>query len=594
MQGRTQQLRVFVFLCGILLLLAISSCQHDRDDSAIPDVKTANATPIASIVGNDRKASLGSLVIVSGADSSDLEQQPLNYVWNVIDPDNEAYPLENPGAEQITVIPTKKGEYKVTLKVSDGIDESDEDLVHIIADNNLPVAKPAYLGKVEAGSTITLDASQSSAEDEGQALTYLWEFMIKPKSSQADFSDPTVQQPTLYLDVAGIYGIHLTVSDGYERSHIAMLVLDTNSTGEKKPIADAGRDIILISTSTPYTIDGSGSSDPKLLPLEFQWEIINKPPQSNASIVDFRNPVTELNLDKRGSYVLQLSVTNSEGQSDKDTVVITDKRQGLFCADCHNIDQAGGPKDHPMQIENVYSDCGRCHRLNSWQVGPAVPGSEFHRTLTRSTHPVFSGLIGDHKGIVSRCSECHLADKDAVILTHPKSSNRCNACHATQTWFSNQHVEHSKALGACKDCHGTQKSVTHIPTTADCSLCHTKIDWKTTHQDPHTILGSDCVACHDVQLEQFHDNHDIFSDQCGNCHFVHNWTDNISNRFETIGDCFYCHNGNTFPGKPEKHMPVSNNCHQCHTLLEWKPVYTFNHDETEAECVVCHPDPTNP
>lgn len=603
MRGRIQLLRVVVFVCGLFLLANLSSCRHDREPISSPDVKSANATPLASIVGSDRKASLGSIVIISGADSSDLEEQPLNYVWNVIDPDKEAYPLENPAAEQIAVIPVKKGEYRVTLKVSDGIAESKEDLVHIIANNNLPIARPGFAGIEEINNTITLDASQSSPEDEGQTLSFLWELTTKPEGSQASISDVSAMQPTFLLDAAGWYLVHLVVNDGYERSHSAPLVFKVGTssgtgpdpgTSNTPPVADAGKDVIIIGTDLPYTVDGSGSYDPRLLDLTYQWTILNKPPKSEVSLSNQNRPVAELHLNKRGSYVLQLTVTNSAGLSHSDTVVVTDKRMGLFCADCHNVDYAGGAKDHPEAIKNVYSDCGRCHRTGTWLVGPAVPGSEFHSELTRAKHPIFSGLIGDHKGIVSRCSECHLSDKTDVALTHPRTSNRCNACHITKTWQSNLTMEHSKALGPCLDCHNTQKSASHIPTSADCSLCHEKINWITTHEDPHSVLGSDCIACHDVQLQQFHDRHDTFSDQCANCHFVHDWSGGKSNRFETIGDCFYCHNGNTFPGKPDNHLPVSNSCHQCHTLLEWKPVYNFNHEETEEKCVVCHPDPANP
>lgn len=605
MKGSKQRKSVVLYLCVLFTLASLFACRHEYLNLPIGDVQSANATPIASIVGGDRKAALGTTVIISGADSSDIENQALFYSWKVIDPEGELYPLDSPNTEQIIVIPVKAGQYRVFLKVSDGREESGEDLVHIVANNNMPVAIPVYSGIEAVGNTITLDGSKSSAEDAGQILTYQWELTFKPDESQTFISDPSAASPTLLLDVQGWYLIHLIVSDGFQRSHSEPRLIKAgppiftnpgtpNPRPPKSttpPVAKAGKDIILMRTDVPYALDGSSSYDPKDLPLSFQWDILSKPAGSIAELTNASDPQPEVNPDVRGSYVIQLTVTNSVNLKHSDTVVITDKRLGLFCADCHNEDNAGGPAHHPMSVRHVYSDCGRCHRIGTWEVGPAVPGSDFFDELTRGTRRVFSGLIGNHEGIVSRCSECHLSDLKDAALTHPTTSNRCNACHNTTGWLSKLTLEHTRALGQCVDCHTRDKPSTHIQTINDCNLCHDKTDWALIIADPHGTQGSDCVQCHDVDLKQFHGTHDTFSDQCGpECHTVNNWTENKNNRFETIGDCLYCHNGNTFPGKPDNHLPVSNQCHQCHTLLEWSPAYQFNHQETEAKCITCHPN----
>jgi hypothetical protein len=67
------------------------------------------------------------------------------------------------------------------------------------------------------------------------------------------------------------------------------------------------------------TLDGSGSSDPNvpaLLPLTYQWSLLQKPLGSAAQLSNVAAEKPTLSLDVAGDYDVQLDVTNSASVQD--------------------------------------------------------------------------------------------------------------------------------------------------------------------------------------------------------------------------------------------------------------------------------------
>ncbi len=92
----------------------------------------------------------------------------------------------------------------------------------------------------------------------------------------------------------------------------------------KPPIADAGQDQT-IHTGVLVTLDGSASSDPdEDYPLAYSWSIIEKPEDSNATLIypDTQSPM--FLPDAIGDYIISLTVTDSQGLgSNPDTVLVS-------------------------------------------------------------------------------------------------------------------------------------------------------------------------------------------------------------------------------------------------------------------------------
>ena len=117
------------------------------------------------------------------------------------------------------------GIYIVELIVSDGEEQSAPDQVTITATkaNAAPIALAGSDQTVVAGDLVNLDGS-SSYDDDGDALSYQWQFADKPSASQSVLSDTGIATPNFTADLPGKYSLQLTVSDGIT-SAIAQVII---------------------------------------------------------------------------------------------------------------------------------------------------------------------------------------------------------------------------------------------------------------------------------------------------------------------------------------------------------------------------------
>ena len=88
------------------------------------------------------------------------------------------------------------------------------------------------------------------------------------------------------------------------------------------PTADAGPDQTADVEAT-VTLDGSESSDPDGDTLTYSWSIDSQPSDSTASLSDATVVNPSLTLDEVGEYRIQLSVSDGNGGTAEDLVVIT-------------------------------------------------------------------------------------------------------------------------------------------------------------------------------------------------------------------------------------------------------------------------------
>ena len=87
------------------------------------------------------------------------------------------------------------------------------------------------------------------------------------------------------------------------------------------PIADAGRDTVIVLPIDSTTLDGSASTDPDATIQSYQWTKIAGPASFNIS-----NPSDSITVVKNlvaGTYQFELKVTDNGGLSAKDTVQIS-------------------------------------------------------------------------------------------------------------------------------------------------------------------------------------------------------------------------------------------------------------------------------
>jgi len=184
-----------------------------------------------------------------------------------------------------------------------------------------PVAK--------AGNDVTLTLPVNSTTLSGSASTpapgssitgYGWSKVSGP--SQFTIATPATIGTAVSNLVVGVYVFRLTVNDANGSSATDDITVTVNgSGGSTKPIASAGNDKSVV---VPYstTLDGTGSSAAAGSTLaSYRWTKVSGPAQFN--IVSPNSVYTWLNSLSVGVYTFRLTVTDANGFSSSDDVIVT-------------------------------------------------------------------------------------------------------------------------------------------------------------------------------------------------------------------------------------------------------------------------------
>ncbi|WP_163933714.1 PKD domain-containing protein [Paraferrimonas sp. SM1919] len=190
----------------------------------------------------------------------------------------------------------------------------------VVAEVAKPVAVAGHSLVAKSGSTVTLNGSQSYDPD-GATLSYQWNLAEKPSGSTTSLVDETTPFPRLYVDVDGDYTLELVVSTASASSEPSQVrVSDANTF----PTASAGPDETFQGANVIVRLDGSKSSDADGDSLSYQWTISSAPSGSTSVVSKADSPFAFFAPDVSGNYELELTVTDQNGNTDTDSVIISD------------------------------------------------------------------------------------------------------------------------------------------------------------------------------------------------------------------------------------------------------------------------------
>jgi fibro-slime domain-containing protein len=356
------------------------------DQVSITFTDLANTAPTAD-AGDDQVITMGGTVTLDGSGSTDVDGDPLTYHWTVESPSGVS--LSDASLVRPTIDISQFGTYTIELVVNDGRVDSAPDTVVLSFDNVKPVANAGPDQSVSVGDNIILDGS-ASTDVNGDRLTYQWQLVSQPESSNASLSNANTVSPSLVTDQLGSYEIQLVVNDGSLDSDPDTVIITSPNT---TPVADAGDNAVL-TLGNPINLDGSGSYDADGDPLTYSWSLISSPAGSSASLnnTDSVTPTLE-NIDSFGDYIVQLMVNDGSVDSAPDTVILSTQNLPpvaeageLFTADTGraiNLDGSGSydPEGSPLTY--------------SWALLTSPPGSSAALTNVTDVNP---GLTPDKPG----------------------------------------------------------------------------------------------------------------------------------------------------------------------------------------------------
>ncbi|WP_455220773.1 PKD domain-containing protein [Kaarinaea lacus] len=296
--------------------------------------------------GTNATGSTGNLTITTGTSveftgsANDPEGDPVSYNWNI--PANVTAPTA-PDSQPFTASFPVAGTYVISLTVSDdagNVDPTPAQVTVTVTDTpvNLPpngsISHDNGTGATGSTGDITVAIGtnvifQGSASDpENDPIIYTWNIPADVTAPAA----PGSQEFTATFDVAGSYVISLIVSDGTGNvdptpAQVVVTVTDPSTPVNLPPNGFISHDNgtgatgstgdITVAIGTNVIFQGS-ASDPENDPVSYAWVFDG----ATASSTTGSGPIS-VSYTTPGSFIVQLTVTDSNGNSDPSPAELT-------------------------------------------------------------------------------------------------------------------------------------------------------------------------------------------------------------------------------------------------------------------------------
>ncbi|MDC1287575.1 hypothetical protein N8198_06795, partial [Gammaproteobacteria bacterium] len=587
--------RPTAILMVLMLMASIAGCgEGPGTGSAVRDPNSTSSPEsrdesIVARVGPIIEIGVGQTAMLSGNQSSATISDPLRFLWAFSSrPDGSNAVLQGSNSSNPSFIADVSGTYRVQLVVNAGSMTSRRAVQLVVVTDSVD---PDYVNHLGLSSTC-----------------------LNCHSNELDLASNTGKIP-------GKSGNHVATSGACETCHT--------------PLGFA-----ILSFVDHQEVFGNCSSchDGSIAVGKSEFHA-----PTNAECDDCHNTVSFLELEPDGSFdhsgILRDCVgchngTVSRGMTPTalDTPPGTHPVTTSDCGLCHTTDSfLNAYPDHTGFVDN----CASCHgNTPTSSASGEPPGhplmnvdcSSCHGIVTFSLSGVFNHRIDP---TVQSCESCHndnsntnfngLAPGKATAVTtiamiaHQGNSSDCSNCHNTDSFAPAFGFDHTGITTDCANsgCHtglvgeASGKHTNHIPTSEDCSVCHTPGTFTTgvfTH-DPGYLATYACTDCHDnvigVGKLPNHFPTDLGVDQnCEDCHFDALQDPTVfftGATFDHAGvgtnTCGQCHNGdfqttaNTLYGKPINHLPTSQECSVCHSVVApFAPAVNFAHVGINDNC----------
>ncbi|XP_051721418.1 dyslexia-associated protein KIAA0319 [Ctenopharyngodon idella] len=256
----------------------------------------------------------------------DTAEAPYTYEWTLVtSPDGHHGVMEGRHNKSVKISELFIGVYavRVRVKAQQAYGESSVNFtVHPAVNVNKPpeaVTLPKSQDVLfQEGSIFIINGSQS-VDDVG-VVSYLWEKVDGPFwKPEGPVDTPTLQLQNLS---PGEYTFKLTVSDSDGLTDSSTATVRVSSPKDDPPRARAGSDRVITLPLNHLTLLGNHSTDDHAI-TSYLWTLHPSSLTQKVTMQDVRSPFLQLSDLQEGRYTFQLTVTDSRGQQDSDTISVT-------------------------------------------------------------------------------------------------------------------------------------------------------------------------------------------------------------------------------------------------------------------------------
>ena len=298
----------------------------DSDDVIVtvtaPDPDPEPNQPPSAFAGADQIVLQGEDVVVSG-NGSDPDGSIVDWTWSQVS--GPLVSLINAGSPQVSfTAPGSPGDVRLRLTVTDddGATDSDEVVITVEAPppepNQPPTANAGADRTADQGSNVVVTGSGSDVD--GTIVAWAW-----AQVSGASVSLSNANQPQVSFTAPGSPGnvvLRLTVTDddgAMDSDDVVITVEAPPPEPNQPPTADAGSNRT-VDQGANVVVTGSGSDSDGTI-VDWAWSQVSG---TSVSLSNANQPQVSFTAPgSPGNVVLRLTVTDDDGATDSDDVVIT-------------------------------------------------------------------------------------------------------------------------------------------------------------------------------------------------------------------------------------------------------------------------------
>ncbi|CAK1555617.1 unnamed protein product [Leptosia nina] len=235
---------------------------------------------------------------------------------------NKAVDMQNTHSPYLQLSNLSEGVYTFVLKVTDSSGQSSIAEVHVFVKpptNTPPVADAGPDAFISLPQTwITLNGSGS--HDDRKLVAYTWRCLSGPTNSNIIGFNETIANATTLTK--GQYVFSLTVLDDNGNTATDNITVTVTQNKNSPPKADAGGDQVLNLPLPVLVLNGSKSSDDFRI-VSWKWTRLSSSLAAGTIILESdKEPVLLLANIEAGRYVFELTVTDDQGETGRDTVSV--------------------------------------------------------------------------------------------------------------------------------------------------------------------------------------------------------------------------------------------------------------------------------
>uniref|UniRef100_A0A8C1SWC9 Si:ch73-215d9.1 n=1 Tax=Cyprinus carpio TaxID=7962 RepID=A0A8C1SWC9_CYPCA len=262
--------------------------------------------------------------LTASVNHDDTAEAPYTYEWTLVtSPDGHHGVIEGRHNKSVKISELSVGVYtvRVSVKAQQAYGESAVNFTVPVNINKPPKAITLPESQdvlLQEGSIFIINGSQS-VDDTG-IVSYLWEKVDGPLwKPEGPVDTPVLQLQNL---LPGDYTFKLTVSDSDGLTDSSTGTVRVSITKDDPPRARAGADRVVTLPVSHLTLWGNHSTDDHAI-ISYLWTLHPSSLTQKVTMQDVRSPFLQLSDLQEGRYMFQLTVTDSRGQQDSDTVSIT-------------------------------------------------------------------------------------------------------------------------------------------------------------------------------------------------------------------------------------------------------------------------------